>query len=1051
MTRRDKGLDHLPQLPDVISMLPTKKWGNSVMKETHTRTKKTLKGESAEGLGHRALRKTVPFVALSLLTAGLGLAVMLLGPAFGQAGQATQREYADKEVFFTSAPQQMILAGRRSGEGYFSADGRLMVYQSEREAGNPFYQIYLFDRDSGTSRLISPGTGKTTCAWIHPKEQRILFASTHLDPKSEKKQLEEIEARKSPQQRRYAWDYDENYDLFTADFSGKNLRRLTNKRGYTAEASFSPDGQSILFASNFHAYEKELSPEDQAKLERDPSFFIELYVMKADGTELRRLTHNRGYDGGPFFSADGKRIIWRRFAERGYGAEIYVMNADGSEQTQLTDFGGISWTPFFHPSGDYYIFASNATPPSVRSATGRRGKQAGGRSYTFQLYVRSFAPDSPTLQITHFQGFDGLPVFTPDGQYLTWSSARTPNAQSQIFIAGWDDQKVRQALGLEVAQPLAGQFTPEISAAELRQHVTYLASDLMEGRMTGSAGERRAQEYAVGLFEQWGLSPAGGGRSFYQHFDFAAGTRWGENNSLKVGAEAKPLKLDEDWRPLSFSQSGEFSGEGLVFAGYGIMAPEMAGQGGQGSYNSYADLEVEGKWVMVFRYMPEKISRELREHLQPFSELHAKAAAARDLGARGLIVVSGPESRVKSDLVALSQHMSGSLSLPALSISDQVAEEWLKAQGQDLGSYQRRLDQGEQLSLNLPQVQLRGAVDLIHERKPTRNVIARLPAGRRPSRNILVLGAHLDHLGYGLERSSLAGAEDRGKIHPGADDNASGVAAVLEIAHHLAELKRQGARWNWDFVFALWSGEELGNLGSTHFVEQIQAQRPRRRPQVLAKLNMDMVGKLGEALTLQGLGSSSLWPELIQQAHQDLPPPGLPLLLQNEVFLPTDTTPFYLNGIPILSAFTGAHEHYHSPQDTADRLNYEGLEKITQFMASLAYRLAARKEPLDYLSVPRQQQGPMRSGVRIYLGTVPDYSKPDVQGLLVSGVQAQGPADRAGLRPGDVIVGIGGQKIENIYDYTRALGFLKVGESTQIQVQRRAQIVSLEIVPESRE
>ncbi len=1040
--------------------------GEGLVKKGNSRGDKSQLTEQTQGLQclgrqrRRRLQRASGLVGVILGLIGLALlaATWLPNSASSRAPASAATALTDQEIFFTSLPQQMVLAGRRSGEGYFSADGRYMVYQAEREPGNPFYQIYLLDRETGETQRVSSGTGKTTCAWIHPQERRILFASTHLDPESETKQKEELAARQSPQQRRYAWDYDENYDLFTANFSGKNLRRLTNKRGYTAEASFSPDGQWVLFASNFHAYKKDLSEEDQARLERDPSFFIELYKMRPDGTGLQRLTHNRGYDGGPFFSADGQRIIWRRFAEKGYGAEIFVMDVDGSNQRQLTNYGAISWTPFFHPSGDYYIFASNRPPdpPPRRGAQARRQGKTGspsGSGYTFQLYVRSFASDSPTIQVTHFPGFDGLPVFTPDGQQLTWSSARTPTGQAQIFVAGWDDQKIREALDLPVAKPLAKSFGPEISAEELRRHVTYLASEKMEGRMTGSEGERLAQDYAVELFNLWGLRPDGDRGTYFQNFEFAAGTRWGEGNRLKIltqkDSPAEELVLDKDWRPLSFSQSGDFSGEQVVFAGYGIMAPEMAQ--GQGAYDSYAGLDVNDKWVMVFRYLPEELSPEQRAHLAPFAELHAKAGTARDLGAKGIIVVSGPESRVKSDLVGLSQHMSATLSLPALSISDAVAQAWLKAQGQDLGAYQRRLDQGETESLELSSIEIKGKVDLVHQRKPTRNVLARLPASRRPGRRVVVIGAHLDHLGRGLERSSLAGAEDQGKIHYGADDNASGVAAVLEMAHYFAELKRQGSKLNWDLVFALWSGEELGNLGSTHYVEQIAAQRGWRRTQVMAKLNLDMVGRLEQSLTLNGVGSSSLWPEIVQGASQDLPPPGLSILLQDEVYLPTDTTPFYLNQVPILSAFTGAHEHYHSPGDTADKLNYEGLESITQLMAGVAQRVASRRQSLDYISLPRQRHGPMRGGVRIYLGTIPDYSKPDVQGMLISGVQSDGPAAKAGLRPGDVIVEMAGQKIENIYDYTRALGFLRVGEKVDIKVQRQAQMVQLQLLPEARE
>ncbi len=256
--------------------------------------------------------------------------------------------------------RQLVFEGKRSGEGYFSADGRLMIFQSEREPDNPFYQMYLLDMESGDSVRVSPGVGKTTCGWIHPDGRRVLFASTHDDPRAKAKQEEELAKRAAGTAGRYEWSFDEHYDIFEADVEGRVLRNLAPGYGYDAEGSWSPDGRLIVFASNRHAYDAALSPEDQGRLAKDPSYFMDIYLMDADGANLRRLTTGQGYDGGPFFSPDGLRIVWRSFSADGTTAEIWTMRVDGTDRRQLTRSGVMSWAPFYHPSGEYVVYASNA-------------------------------------------------------------------------------------------------------------------------------------------------------------------------------------------------------------------------------------------------------------------------------------------------------------------------------------------------------------------------------------------------------------------------------------------------------------------------------------------------------------------------------------------------------------------------------------------------------------------------------------------------------------------------------------------------------------------
>ncbi len=422
---------------------------------------------------------------------------------------------ADKgsEAALLSEVRQLTFEGRRSGEGYFSADGTHLVFQSEREPGNPFYQIYAIDLETGDTRRVSPGIGKTTCSWMFPDNRRVLYASTHDDPEAPAKQKAELEFRASGKERRYSWDYDEHFDLYVTDLDSGETHRLTDARGYDAEGAVSPDGRRIVFSSNRAAYSAPLSEREQGIFENDKSYFNDLYIMNADGSGLRRLTDTPGYDGGPFFSADGSRICWRRFSEDGMTAEVYVMNADGSDPRQLTRLGAMSWAPYFHPSGDYLIFTTNLHGFG-----------------NFELYLVDAAGQSDPVRVTDKDGFDGLPVFSPDGKSLAWTSNRTSSGQSQIFLARWNDAEARRLLDLD------GRLstTPDINGKDLRAHVEKLASEEMEGRLTGSAGERKATAYAASMLRAMGLEPAGDDGGWYQEFEYTSGVSLGPANRLVV-------------------------------------------------------------------------------------------------------------------------------------------------------------------------------------------------------------------------------------------------------------------------------------------------------------------------------------------------------------------------------------------------------------------------------------------------------------------------------------------------------------------------------------
>ncbi|HZT76950.1 MAG TPA: M20/M25/M40 family metallo-hydrolase, partial [Vicinamibacterales bacterium] len=548
---------------------------------------------------------------------------------------------------------------------------------------------------------------------------------------------------------------------------------------------------------------------------------------------------------------------------------------------------------------------------------------------------------------------------------------------------------------------------------DTKAYVRTLASERFEGRLAGSNGERLAADFLVGELQKIGAKPLPGQADFREPFEFTAGTKDGGSGlsiryAAQGGVESGVTNSGVGIRALSFSDNGDVTGP-LVFAGYGIVVPESQGY----PYDSYATLDVKDKIVVVLRYFPEDADQKTKGILARYADLRYKAMAARQHGAKAMIVVTGPNSPNAGELAPMTfdTALAGS-GIVAVSVTGEVANQLFARSGKTLAEAQKSLDDANPHATGFALEGVTATVhaDVVREKRTGHNVVAYLPATgsvNGVAKPWVMVGAHYDHLGHGEAGNTLADKADANKTHFGADDNASGTAAALAVAVKLAKQPRKR-----NVVVAFWSGEELGLIGSNAFA----TKPPLPLDQVEAYLNFDMVGRMQDnKLTIQATGTSAAWPKLIEQTNVTA---GFDLLLQEDPYQPTDVATFNSASVPSLAFFTGTHADYHKPSDTADKIDYEDLDRVVDLAVAITTRLENMTDAPQFTKVEQKTDaGGGRAGVRVFTGTIPDYST-DVKGLLLSGVIGGGPAEQAGLQKGDVIVEIAGQTIANIYDYT---------------------------------
>lgn len=709
---------------------------------------------------------------------------------------------------------------------------------------------------------------------------------------------------------------------------------------------------------------------------------LDLYRMDADGSNVTRLTETPGYDGGAFYSRDCSKIVWRASRPTGQALEEY--------QALLTE-------GLVRPSA-LEIWVANADGSDARQVT-----YLGGANFAPYLFptgdrilfstnhhdpqgrefdIFAVNVDGTGLErITYTEGFDGFPMFSPDGQSLAFGSNRNQGkpGETDVYVARWNSE---------------GGETEARAADRYLADVQWLSDDAREGRGIGTEGLNDAADWLEQQFMAIGLEPAGEAGGYRQRFDAVVSVENGPATLLRL--DGVQLAAEEFMIP-GYAASAAVSAP-VVFAGWGIASEEN-------DIDDYEGLDVEGKVVLVRRYTPKDGVFEDEDLQRRLGDIRYKAFAARERGAVALLVADLPlgEQTEEPPLPAVRVDNQGDAGMPVAVIKRKWAQRLLAS------------DQDADIT-----------TDLIGHTQPLDNIVGRLTAKERLAGAVLV-GAHYDHLGLGGPGSLQP---DSKEPHNGADDNASGTAALLEAARLLTarsdELKR-------DVVFVAFTAEESGLLGSSELAKN---PLPGTAPAgLVAMLNMDMVGRLRDnRVAILGGESAEEWDDLVPPVCADL---GIGCKLGGSGYGPSDQTPFYAAGVPVLHLFTGAHEQYHSPSDDVAFINAAGGARIANLVANLVTDLTGT-EGLTY----RESEAPAPQGdVRGYgasLGTIPDYTgAPDNKtGMLLAGVRAGGPADSAGLLRGDRVVELLGHEIRDIYDLMYVLREAKPGQTGSVIVER---------------
>ena len=567
-------------------------------------------------------------------------------------------------------------------------------------------------------------------------------------------------------------------------------------------------------------------------------------------------------------------------------------------------------------------------------------------------------------------------------------------------------------------------------------HIQYLASPELKGRATGSPELEKAADYIAGQFRSFGLRPVDGKNSadltnYELPFPAELGARLGPANALSVSDAGTRQTLTEgqDYVPFTFSTNGKFSGP-VVFAGYGITAKEH-------NYDDYAGIDVKNKLVLILRHEPQENDdksvfdgKKLTQH----ATFIDKMVNAKTHGARGVILINDvaahPETEDKLEKFGANGGPRDA-GIFFIQIKAATADAWLHAEGQDLQRVEQDIDRDlKPRSFALAKVEVDLSVDLIHETKTVHNVAAYLPG---KTAEYVVIGAHYDHLGLGDEHSLAP--NQLGQVHPGADDNASGTAGVIELARWFSTQPQQKR----GILFLTFSGEELGLLGSNWYVNHPALPVGN----AVAMLNLDMIGRVqGGRVFVSGAQTGTTLARILKEVK--LP---APLHIDESgkdsgtnMSDASDHASFASKQIPILFFFSGLHADYHRPSDTADKIDSVDAAKLLDYVADIATHLLDDPDRPTFVRVARSPAGPAASrvggsGYGPDFGSIPDFNEPP-KGVRFADIREGSPAAKAGLKPGDIMIEFAGKPIGNLYDFTYALRDSKPGDVVLVKVIR---------------
>jgi peptidase M28-like protein/PDZ domain-containing protein/PA domain-containing protein len=593
---------------------------------------------------------------------------------------------------------------------------------------------------------------------------------------------------------------------------------------------------------------------------------------------------------------------------------------------------------------------------------------------------------------------------------------------------------VLAVFALAIIRHAAAQTLGAADPVRYLDDVKALTAPNMEGRGAGTKGIARAASMLERYYKHLRLQPAGT-NSYFQPFSVITGAKLKSHNRVTVdnAGQKSDLKLNQDFVPFSFSSSGSAAAP-LVFAGFGATAEEFG-------YDDYAGLDVKDKIVLILRYEPAGFAAKSgNAGLTRHSQLISKAINARNHGAKAIILVNGKLGDGEEDLLTRFGSVSGPENTGILLVQakNQVADEWFKAAGKSLAEVQGQIDHStkphsfafsEQLHVSL-------SVDIETTRATVNNVLAYLPG---KSDEYVIIGAHYDHLGYG-NADSLAPSQI-GQIHPGADDNASGTAGVLELAHLFAPMKGQLSR---GILFASFAGEELGLLGSAHWVQHPTLPIDK----AVAMLNMDMIGRIKDGkIFIGGVGTGSTLKADLDQAQAGS---NFKIEYSPGGYSASDHTSFVTKRIPVLFFFSGLHSDYHKPSDTWGKIDAQSAARLVDVVGKTATELANASDRPTFITV--MEDKPLAGsggGYGPYFGSIPDFGQTE-NGVKFSDVKPGSPAAKAGLKGGDILVQFGDKAIKNLYDFTDALRRSKVGDVVEVTVTRDGQPVKASVKLEQR-